>query len=175
MGRIVAVVLGHGGQHRGVIGVEVEPFLSRVAGDVREEKPRREEERFIVRHIFQLLDGSGSDVVIAFFRVVIVVRPDAPVHEGVIAERGIGDELCGRFRTDASRGAPVLKFRVFSIGGLRADAVVDFPVAVAFVAVGDEMLGKGDVVSPLGDVAKPGFQSVNPGRAGPQSEHEARP
>ena len=134
---------------------------------MREEKSCSEEEGFIVRHIFQLLDGPRSYVVIAFLGVVIVVRPDAPVHERVVAERGIGNELFRWFRTDASSRAPVLEFRIFSIGGLRADAVVDFPVAVAFVTVGDEMLRKGHVVRPLRHGAKPGFQSVNPSRAGP--------
>ena len=67
----------------------------------------------------------------------------------------------------------MLEFGVGLIGWLRANAVIDFAIAVCLVAVGLEVLGQRYEIGPLGYVAKPGSQSVDASRAWPQTYHEA--
>ena len=61
----------------------------------------------------------------------------------------------------------MLEFGVWFIDWLRANAVVDFAIAVGLVAVGLKVLGQRYEIGPLGYVAKPGPQSMDAGRARP--------
>ena len=58
-----------------VFWIQVEPLLSGVARNVGKEETGCQKERLIVGHLLDHANGLGSDVVIAFGRIVIVVRP----------------------------------------------------------------------------------------------------
>ena len=100
--RIVAVPFRHGREYGAIFWIQVEPLLSGVARNVGKEESSCQKERLIVGHLFDHADRMGSDVVVAFGRIVIVVRPNSPVHEPVIAERSFWDKLFRRSRADAA-------------------------------------------------------------------------
>ena len=111
--RIVAIAFGHRGKDGFIVWIQIEPLLGSVAWHVRQEEAGGEEKGFSFGHVLDHVDSSGSDVEIALGRVVVIIGPDAPVHERVIAERRGGNELLRRFGTDSAAGSPVWEFGVF--------------------------------------------------------------
>ena len=178
---VAAVVGEEGGQHRVVVGVEVKPLLRGVAGHMRQEEAGRQEEGLVPGGILDLLDGPARDLVVALRAVVVVGRPDAPVHQWMVAHRRGWDQLLRRRAAHAAKGGGQLKLwgplGCWSAGlGPRAGAaVVDLAGGGGVVAVGREVLRQGHPVGPFWQRAKPGSEAVDAGGRGPQTEQQACP
>ena len=168
-GRVRPVNSEEGRQHGVVVGEQIEPFLSGIAGDMRQEEAGGKEERLIIGCGLELFDGPACDLVIAF--VFIAMREHAPVHERMISHRGGGNELLFGSCANAAGGAPNIKLRGPRVRAA-GTAMVDLAGAQSPIAVRVEMLRQSDAVSPRVDVAEPRGESIDAGGGGAQAEHE---
>ena len=107
--RVVAIVCFHGRQHAVIVGIQVEPFLSGVTGNMRQKESGRQKERPVPGGRLDLLDGPACDLKIAF--VVVVVREDAPVDQWIVSHGCRTDQLRLRFDANPTRRAPDIKLR----------------------------------------------------------------
>jgi hypothetical protein len=176
------------GQHAVVVGIQIEPLLRRVAGYVREEKSRREEERPVLRRRLDLFDRPTRDLIVAL--VFVAVRKHAPVHQRIISHRRLTDQFA--FGPDSHSGRGARDVELFRQIGRRArlrgglglalasparaggsrSTVINFSGSVGAIAVGGEMLRQRHAILPLRQRAEPRRESVDSrgGRAQPEQQ-----
>ncbi len=122
-----------------------------------------------------LLDRPGGDLVVPFLRVVVVRRPNAPIHERMVAHRRIRNQLLGRSVAHAAGRTPDMELRLARrVSRLATHRVIDLAGAGRAVAMPCEVLRQRHGVLPLPEAAEPGRQPVDARRRGAQREHQAR-
>ena len=165
---IGAVVREDGGKNGVVIGIEVEPWLGDVAGDVREEETDGEEEGLVARKGAELFGGPrGDDVVLLVF---IAMRKDAPIHERVVAHGcGWNEFLLGSSADATGRTSEV---ELGSAPARRVTAMINLAGGEGSVAVGLEVLRESDAILEGFERAEPWREAVDAGGGGAKAEHE---
>ena len=110
---------------------------------MRKKEASGKKERFPVGHILEHLNRPRRYLPVAFRRVVIVERPNAPIHKRMISERRGRNQLFRRHRyAEPSASAPMLKLGIRRIRWLSTKTVVNFPVAVSLIPVVGKVLGQ---------------------------------
>ncbi len=186
---VFAVIFDDLWQDAIVIRIKVEPLLRGIARHMRQKETGCNKEGLILRSFFNLLHRPGSDLVITFPRVVIVQRPDAPVHGRMITHGSGWREFLGWFSAYASVRSGDLEFGLryggfcccfilrlaFAASAATTRAtVVDFTCRGGEVAVIFKMLRQGDTIFPLRQGAKPGGETIDAGGGRAQTEQQAR-
>ena len=165
---VVAVVPHDWWQQRLAIRIQVEPFLSRVTRNVRQEETHRHEEWFVGR-CCELFDRPARDFPVAF--VFVFVRKDSPINQ-----RMRGRSLHQFFFRSNSHTRRRTYDVEFGIGLFATVAtVVNLARCKSFVAVLLQVLRQGHEILEFVQTSEPRRQPANSGRGWSQAGHQTCP